>query len=481
MWLIAHSLVLTGLSAAALIGAPLRWIAEALVAEACVAFFFLFVEGGVPARRVANAVTGFRLVTGVGAVAATAFGVLPPTTAAWAIFWALVMGEITDFLDGFIARRAGPTAFGARLDMETDAFFMLALSMIAVAWHGFPRWIIVTGLLRYAVALPFFLLPDSPFPRSFSAFARTASATAAIALLVVVFPRSPDLLRTIGGVLAVVILALSFGWEAVLRVAAAARGRGARPDDGVGGRSSGLVRSFLVYYGVPFRLLGMKRFYRRFVNPDDLVFDVGAHVGNRVRALRSLGARVIAIEPQASCVRLLNRLYGEDPDVFVEAVACGAENGTATLRVDPDHPTLATLSDEWIRSIDRHYGDLDIRWEQRESVSVRTLDDLVDEYGVPAFIKIDVEGFEAEALRGLHRSIRAISFEFLPASPDSALASVDEIRRIGSYRFNYSMIESMRFASPEWLTADELRGVIRDMAHTGRSGDVYAVLEETGQ
>ena len=52
----------------------------------------------------------------------------------------------------------------------------------------------------------------------------------------------------------------------------------------------GIWRSLLLYYGVPFRQRRMRRLYAQFIKPGDLCFDVGAHVGNRLRAWDSLGA-----------------------------------------------------------------------------------------------------------------------------------------------------------------------------------------------
>ena len=60
----------------------------------------------------------------------------------------------------------------------------------------------------------------------------------------------------------------------------------------------GVLRSLRIYYGDRRRRAAMERLYARFVQPGDLVFDVGAHVGDRVAAFRRLGARVVAVEPQ---------------------------------------------------------------------------------------------------------------------------------------------------------------------------------------
>src|SRR3990172_5141577 len=89
-------------------------------------------------------------------------------------------------------------------------------------------------------------------------------------------------------------------------------------------RSLGLLRSLIIYYAKPFQLQRMARFYRDLIGPGDLCFDIGAHVGNRIAVWRRLGARVVAVEPQPSCLTLLRRLYGRDPGVTLVGEAVGA-------------------------------------------------------------------------------------------------------------------------------------------------------------
>ncbi|MFW5688698.1 MAG: FkbM family methyltransferase [Spirochaetota bacterium] len=471
IWLAAHSLAVLAAGAATLLAPGGLFTAAPLVlaAEGIVAFTILIVQAGLPARRLANVVTGFRLLTAIALLAVAAW---PAPFALRLVVALAIAGEISDFVDGRVARAQGTTAFGARLDMETDALFMLSLSLLAVRWFDLPAWIAGAGLVRYLAAIPFLALPDPRANRAFTLFAKVACAASAILLIGTIVPWSlaPTIRLTAGGG-AVALLAVSFGWEAVLRVREAGRERGASASPGA---RRGLLVSVATYYGVPFRQLRTRRFYRRFVAPGDLVFDVGSHVGNRVVSLRALGARVVAVEPQPLFARLLDRLFRDDPEVTVLAAACGRDERKEELRVSSEHPTLSTLSSEWVSSISDHYGELAIEWDERVPVTVTTLDRLIERYGVPSFIKIDVEGYEPEVLAGLGEPVAMISFEFLPASIGPAIESLRLIAELGEYRFRFSLVETMRFSNDDWLDADAMERRLREMPPGAPSGDVYA-------
>jgi FkbM family methyltransferase len=240
----------------------------------------------------------------------------------------------------------------------------------------------------------------------------------------------------------------------------------------------GLARSLLIYYGVPLRLARWRAFYRQFVRPGDLCFDVGAHVGNRLRALAGLGTRVVALEPHPVFLGLLQRWYGGWPGVTVVGQAVGARPGERDLMLSRRAPTVSTLSPEWAARVANTPGFASVHWESTIRVPVTTLDRLIEQHGLPRFCKLDVEGSELEALQGLSVPLPALSFEVVPAAADLALGCLDRLTSLGDYEFNRTVGESTRWLSPVWLSAGAMAAELLALTPESRSGDVYARLRQ---
>jgi FkbM family methyltransferase len=212
-----------------------------------------------------------------------------------------------------------------------------------------------------------------------------------------------------------------------------------------------------------------------FVSPGDLAFDIGAHVGDCVSSLRRLQATVVAVEPQRGPYHMLKILHSRDPHVLLENLAVGAHSGSAEMWLNLSNPSVSTMSARFVEAAQGARGWEGQLWESGPPVAMTTLDALIERYGPPTFCKIDVEGYEAEVLRGLNSAVAALSFEFTTIQRSVAMSALEECERLGDYRYNAALGDDDRLTHPTWLDASAMSRWIMSLPHAANSGDIYAV------
>ncbi|HUF37196.1 MAG TPA: FkbM family methyltransferase [Anaerolineales bacterium] len=235
----------------------------------------------------------------------------------------------------------------------------------------------------------------------------------------------------------------------------------------------GLLRSLVVYYGHPLRHTRLKRLYREFVRPGDLVIDAGAHAGNHTRAFLALGSRVVAVEPQPLFAWFLGRVFGRNHDATILQTALGAQPGRAILQISSRTPTVSTLDGGWRGRVGRSPSFRNVRWDRQVEVAVDTLDGMIAALGRPAFIKIDAEGSEAEILRGLSAPVPALCFEVLPAAMETAPACIDRLAGLGFQRFNWTAGERAKL-DPDWVSSNTIKAMLAGLPRGAREYNIFA-------
>ena len=209
-------------------------------------------------------------------------------------------------------------------------------------------------------------------------------------------------------------------------------------------------------------------FYSQVVKPGDLCFDVGANIGSKTKIFLELGARVVCIEPQPSCVDVLKETYRHDSNVVIVSKGLATQSGSRSLSVCGSANAISTFSEKWKTGRFRSYA-----WEPAVEVPVTTIDALIQEFGSPKFCKIDVEGFEYEVLQGLSRQISFIAFEFTGEFINDARLCIEYLGSLGRADFNYALGETPVLILSGWTDRNTLFESIERNTDDLLWGDIY--------
>ena len=210
------------------------------------------------------------------------------------------------------------------------------------------------------------------------------------------------------------------------------------------------------------------RFYSSFLDihsANKLVYDIGANKGNKVKAFLKMGFRVIAVEPEKKALSTLYWRFGKNKNVTIIENGVSDKEGELTIHIAESRSGLNTLSDKWVNSLETEEGN---RWHKKHSfkdsytIKVTTLANLFSTYGLPYFIKIDVEGYESQVIKGMNYMPSFISFE--TNLPEFLKETIEIIKHLMSLSnkmvFNYSLSDKLE--SGKWFSSGEIISIIND-------------------
>jgi len=193
---------------------------------------------------------------------------------------------------------------------------------------------------------------------------------------------------------------------------------------------------------------------------NDLIFDIGANRGVKAGIFLKLGARVIAVDPDVSnqktlAERFLAYRLRKKP-VVVVGKAVSDRNGHETFWVSEPGFEMNTLNAKWAETLEKDPARFGRTFEFREKRQVETitLEQLISTYGLPFYIKIDVEGYEPNVLKGLQTAVPYVSFEVnLPDFKSEGEQCIVRLREIAANGvFNCAIGDRLMFS--DWMSHD---------------------------
>jgi FkbM family methyltransferase len=228
-----------------------------------------------------------------------------------------------------------------------------------------------------------------------------------------------------------------------------------------GQKSDYSIRLEAFYYD----LLGLNR---------DLIFDIGANVGERTAVFLTLAKKVIAVEANTKLSKVLSSRFWNS-NVIVINKGCSNSEKPLKLMIAESH-LVSTFSFEFISS--KKATNTSFSWNENQIIDCTTLDQLIQEHGIPDFCKIDVEGYEKFVIEGLNQKIGLISFELnYPRFLDDTKFAISKLESLGYDEFNFSYGESLEFVSSTWMNDKEIVLFLNqssDSLPKSFYGDIYA-------
>lgn len=193
---------------------PTRFLLQVGAMYAVLAIVLLWaVDASWPGRGLGDA---NRITLGRAVLVLPVMGLVPHASqltadGQWWIIGLATVALVLDGVDGWVARRSGATAFGARFDMELDAALLLALALLTWLTTTVGPWVVSIGMLRYVFVLAGWFWPALRAQLPPKRWRQTVCVVQGIGLLVCLAPIVPPALTTVSAATALTLLAQSFG------------------------------------------------------------------------------------------------------------------------------------------------------------------------------------------------------------------------------------------------------------------------------
>lgn len=180
-----------------------------------------------------------------------------------------------------------------------------------------------------------------------------------------------------------------------------------------------------------------------------ILFDIGANRGDAVKAGLDQGYSVLALEPGSRVFKELVCNFIYDPKVIPLKMAVSDTNNETIEFYEADEDGLSTINKDWLTSEEMPYNGKGFRTVTATTI---TMDSLVDIYGTPDLIKVDVEGAEWSVFKGMTKNYGKLTFEWTDATLGEHCSQLEYLESLGYSEVAPQFITNHLEEPTEWFS-----------------------------
>jgi FkbM family methyltransferase len=205
----------------------------------------------------------------------------------------------------------------------------------------------------------------------------------------------------------------------------------------------------------------------------NLAFDIGANVGDATEFLLRDYTSVVSFEPNPQLVEKLKARFQHTDRVTVASYAISNKDSEEVFNISSNH-TISTLNDNW-----RLNGRFSNKFDLQSQIKVQTLTlkNIISKYGVPDYVKIDVEGHEFEVISTLDIVLpdTIFAFEWTEEGEDSIKKIIEHVSKIGYKKFTFQDGDHIMFENSDGILYNPI-GYSHDLAYWQDYNSFYDII-----
>lgn len=191
-----------------------------------------------------------------------------------------------------------------------------------------------------------------------------------------------------------------------------------------------------------------------------LIFDIGANTGKYAIA-NNTGNTIISVEASPiTYEKLLTNVSSYTNITALNYAVCNSSESTTTFYHCSVADTLSTLDKDWITSSVSRFADYGNNMKEFE-IPVISLDKLIDIYGTPDLLKIDVEGAENIVLKSLTKKVPLLCFEWAAEWRNKNLECIEYLYSMGYTKFAIQLEDKYTYRPESFnLTYEDVKNYL---------------------